>query len=48
MCILLRLKRLGLDVDQCDQESIDAAAAYVVEHEHELPSAFYLGDEHKR
>jgi len=27
-------------VDQCDQESIDAAAAYVVEHEQELPSYF--------
>src|SRR6201999_519638 len=29
-----------MDVDQCDQASIDAAAAYVVEHERELPSHF--------
>src|SRR5262249_59390993 len=28
------------DVDQTDQASIDAAAAYVVEHESELPSYF--------
>ena len=31
---------LGIDVDQTDPDSIDAAAAYVVEHEHELPSYF--------
>jgi ribonucleoside-diphosphate reductase alpha chain len=31
---------LGLDVDQTDADSIDAAAAYVVEHEHELPGYF--------
>jgi len=31
---------LGIDVDQCDQDSIDAAAAYVVEHETELPPHF--------
>src|SRR5437763_5644318 len=31
---------LGIDVEQGDQESIDAAAAYVVEHERELPSHF--------
>jgi ribonucleoside-diphosphate reductase alpha chain len=36
----LAAQALGMDVDQCDQESIDAAAAYVVEHEHELPSHF--------
>ncbi|HSB29479.1 MAG TPA: adenosylcobalamin-dependent ribonucleoside-diphosphate reductase, partial [Pyrinomonadaceae bacterium] len=36
----LAAQALGLDVDQCDQESIDAAAAYVVEHESELPSHF--------
>jgi ribonucleoside-diphosphate reductase alpha chain len=36
----LAAQALGVDVDQCDQESIDAAAAYVVEHEHELPSHF--------
>ncbi len=29
-----------MDVDQTDQESIDAAAAYVVEHESELPPYF--------
>jgi ribonucleoside-diphosphate reductase alpha chain len=29
-----------MDVDQTDQDSIDAAAAYVVEHEHELPGYF--------
>jgi ribonucleoside-diphosphate reductase alpha chain len=33
----LAARALGLDVDQCDQDSIDAAAAHVVEHEHELP-----------
>src|SRR5436309_3480424 len=36
----LAAEALGLDVDQTDQDSIDAAAAYVVEHEHELPSYF--------
>ena len=36
----LAANALGIDVDQCDQDSIDAAAAYVVEHEHELPSHF--------
>jgi ribonucleoside-diphosphate reductase alpha chain len=36
----LAAQSLGIDVDQCDQESIDAAAAYVVEHEHELPPHF--------
>jgi ribonucleoside-diphosphate reductase alpha chain len=36
----LAAQALGIDVDQYDQESIDAAAAYVVEHEHELPSHF--------
>jgi ribonucleoside-diphosphate reductase alpha chain len=36
----LAAQALGIDVDQCDQESIDAAAAYVVEHERELPSHF--------
>ena len=29
----LAAQALGIDVDQTDQESIDAAAAYVVEHE---------------
>jgi ribonucleoside-diphosphate reductase alpha chain len=36
----LAARALGIDVDQCDQDSIDAAAAYVVEHEHELPPQF--------
>jgi ribonucleoside-diphosphate reductase alpha chain len=36
----LAAQALGLDVDQTDHDSIDAAAAYVVEHEHELPSYF--------
>ncbi len=31
---------LGVDVDQTDHESIAAAAAYVVEHERELPAHF--------
>ena len=31
---------LGINVDQTDQESIDAAAAYVCEHESELPPYF--------
>ncbi|HJZ81889.1 MAG TPA: adenosylcobalamin-dependent ribonucleoside-diphosphate reductase [Pyrinomonadaceae bacterium] len=36
----LAAQALGLDVDQTDQDSIDAAAAYVVAHEHELPGYF--------
>jgi ribonucleoside-diphosphate reductase alpha chain len=36
----LAAQALGLDVDQTDPDSIDAAASYVVEHEHELPSYF--------
>src|SRR5438067_2382971 len=36
----LAAQALGIDVDQTDQDSIDAAAAYVVEHEPELPSYF--------
>ena len=36
----LAAQALGIDVDQYDQESIDAAAVYVVEHEHELPPHF--------
>jgi ribonucleoside-diphosphate reductase alpha chain len=36
----LAAEALGLDVDQTDPDSIDAAAAYVVEHEHDLPSYF--------
>src|SRR2546422_1417043 len=36
----LAAQALGVDVDQTDADSIDAAAAYVVEHEHELPSYF--------
>lgn len=36
----LAAQALGLDVDQTDHDSIDAAAAYVVEHEHELPGYF--------
>jgi ribonucleoside-diphosphate reductase alpha chain len=36
----LAAQALGIDVDQCDQESIDAAAAHVVEHERELPPHF--------
>lgn len=36
----LAAQALGIEVDQCDQESIDAAAAYVVEHERELPPHF--------
>src|SRR5216684_2671269 len=36
----LAAQALGMDVDQTDQDSIDAAASYVVEHEHELPSYF--------
>jgi ribonucleoside-diphosphate reductase alpha chain len=36
----LAAQALGMDVDQTDPDSIDAAAAYVVEHEHELPGYF--------
>lgn len=36
----LAAQALGVDVDQSDQESIDAAAAYVVEHEKDLPPHF--------
>src|SRR5438067_1494652 len=36
----LASQALGVDVDQTDADSIDAAAAYVVEHEHELPGYF--------
>src|SRR5216110_703718 len=36
----LAAQALSLDVDQTDADSIDAAAAYVVEHEHELPGYF--------
>ena len=36
----LAAQALGIDVDQSDQESIDAAAAYVVEHDRELPPHF--------
>ena len=36
----LAANALGIDVDQSDQESIDTAAAYVTEHENELPEYF--------
>ena len=36
----LAAQALGMDVDQTDHDSIAAAAAYVVEHEHELPGYF--------
>jgi ribonucleoside-diphosphate reductase alpha chain len=36
----LAARALGIEVDQTNQESINAAAAYVTEHEHELPSYF--------
>src|SRR5437870_238292 len=36
----LAAQALGMDVDQTDADSIDAAASYVVEHEHELPGYF--------
>ena len=36
----LAAQALGINVDQTDQESIDAAATYVCEHEHELPPYF--------
>jgi len=36
----LAAQALGVDVDQTDPDSIDAAASYVVEHEQDLPSYF--------
>jgi ribonucleoside-diphosphate reductase alpha chain len=36
----LAAQALGVDVDQTDQDSINRAAAYVVEHEKELPPYF--------
>lgn len=36
----LAAEALGIEVDQTDQASIDCAAAYVVEHEDELPPYF--------
>jgi ribonucleoside-diphosphate reductase alpha chain len=36
----LAAQALGIEVDQTDQASIDAAAAHVVEHESELPPYF--------
>src|SRR6266850_2973458 len=36
----LAANALGIDVDQTDQASIDQAAAYVCEHENELPDYF--------
>jgi ribonucleoside-diphosphate reductase alpha chain len=36
----LAAQALGIEVDQTDQDSIEAAAAYVVEHQHKLPSYF--------
>jgi ribonucleoside-diphosphate reductase alpha chain len=36
----LAAEALGITIDQTSQESIDAAAAYVVEHESELPAHF--------
>ncbi|MDQ5843909.1 MAG: adenosylcobalamin-dependent ribonucleoside-diphosphate reductase, partial [Acidobacteriota bacterium] len=36
----LAAQALGIDVEQTEQESIDAASAYVVEHENELPQYF--------
>ncbi|HEV2884900.1 MAG TPA: adenosylcobalamin-dependent ribonucleoside-diphosphate reductase [Pyrinomonadaceae bacterium] len=36
----LAAQALGMDVDQTEQESIDKAADYVVEHENELPPYF--------
>src|SRR6266436_3426763 len=36
----LAANALGIDVNQTDQESIDRAATYVVEHEAELPAHF--------
>src|SRR4026209_1444880 len=39
----LAAQALGIDVDQCDQDSIDAAATYVVENEDEMPTPFISG-----
>ena len=36
----LAAQALGIDVDQTEQESIDAASTYVCEHESELPPQF--------
>jgi len=36
----LAAQALGIDVDQIEQESIDAASTYVCEHESELPPQF--------
>src|SRR5438477_484020 len=36
----LAAQALGVDVDQTDPDSLDAAASYVVEHEQDLPSYF--------
>ncbi|MCA1593267.1 MAG: adenosylcobalamin-dependent ribonucleoside-diphosphate reductase [Acidobacteria bacterium] len=36
----LAARELGMEVDQTDQESIDAAAEFVVKHESELPDYF--------
>jgi len=36
----LAAEALGMEVDQTDQDSIDRAAAHVVEHENELPDYF--------
>ncbi len=36
----LAAQALGIDVDQTDQDSIDSASEYVVEHQHELPDYF--------
>lgn len=49
----LAAQALGIDVDQTNEESIKAAAQYVVEHEHELPSHFIsamniMGEQHVR
>ena len=36
----LAAKALGMDVDQCEQDSIDGGATFVVDHEKELPPYF--------
>jgi ribonucleoside-diphosphate reductase alpha chain len=36
----LAAQALGMEVDQCEQQSIDEGAAFVVEHESELPPYF--------
>jgi ribonucleoside-diphosphate reductase alpha chain len=36
----LAAQALGIEVDQCEQESIDDASAYVVDHENQLPPYF--------